>query len=350
LLWLINFGGMIIEKNSNLKELNTFGVEARADMLVTVESIEDMESLFDQGLLNDSRFLVLGEGSNVLFTCDYHGLILRNRLSGIEIVEEDDDDVFIRVAAGENWSELVDYTVKRHWGGLENLSLIPGSAGAAPVQNIGAYGVELKDVLDCVEVFDFQTGEKKSFSVRQCELGYRSSIFKTRLKGRYMITSIVLKLTKVPELNLGYTPLKSYFNNRPQESISLKEVSDAVKSIRRTKLPDPEVLGNAGSFFKNPVVPFSKIEELAGRFPEMPFYKVDDDNYKVAAGWLIENSGWKGKRMGDAGVHEKQALVLVNYGRAGGKEIMQLAGKIQDDIFEKYGIQLEREVTVIHLD
>lgn len=338
---------MLTDKNADLKALNTFGIEAKADMVVTVESIEDMESLFNEGLFNDNGFLVLGEGSNVLFTGDYHGLIIRNRLSGIEIVEEDDDDVFLRVAAGENWSGLVDYTVKRHWGGLENLSLIPGSVGAAPVQNIGAYGVELKDVLDCVEVFDFQTGERKTFSLRRCELGYRSSIFKTRLKGRYMITNIILKLTKVPELNLGYTPLRSYFKNRPLESISLKEVSDAVKSIRRSKLPDPEVLGNAGSFFKNPIMTFEKVNQLKSRFSGIPFFAMGNDKYKIAAGWLIEQCGWKGKRVGDAGVYDRQALVLVNYGHAAGKQIYDLSQQIVASVHEQFGITLEREVVVV---
>ncbi len=297
--------------------------------------------------LTRSLPFVLGQGSNVLFVNDFRGVVILNRLMGREIVEEDDDHVFLRVNAGESWSDLVDYTVGRGWGGLENLSLIPGTVGAAPVQNIGAYGVELTDVLDSVEAFDFRTGELEVFSRTQCELGYRTSVFKTKRKGKFMVTSIVIKLNKIPEVNIRYKALKEYFEKNPVEEITIRDVNEAVKAIRRSKLPDTSVLGSAGSFFKNPVVSSEVAAELTDCFPGMPVFDMGGNNHKLAAGWLIEQCGWKGKRSGNAGVYEKQALVLVNYGKATGKEIFDLSQQIIESVREKFGITLEREVTVI---
>ena len=337
---------MQISQYTSLKSYNTFGIEVNAKRFGIVNSIDELLSCLPL-MQVEEKLLILGSGSNILFTKDFDGLILLNRIAGKEVVRENEDEIILKVSSGENWSALVDYTVENGWGGIENLSLIPGTVGAAPVQNIGAYGVELNEVLVAVEAIEINTGEIHQFATIDCEFSYRSSIFKTELKGRFMISNVLLKLSKKPVLNLSYALLKSAFAGKDEHEISVKEVSEAVKSIRRSKLPDPNEIGNAGSFFKNPVVPFSKIEELIVEFPEMPFYKVDDDNYKIAAGWLIEESGWKGKRFGDVGVHEKQALVLVNYGNASGQEIFDLSRKVQQSVAEKFGVSLDREVTVL---
>jgi UDP-N-acetylmuramate dehydrogenase len=341
------FEGMLIKENFNLRSYNTFGVDCIARQLVEINEIDDLYSLFRQKYLKVSSLLILGEGSNVLFTKNFDGLVIKNSLQGKEIVSQTDDKICLKIKGGENWSDFVDFTVEKGFGGVENLSLIPGTVGAAPIQNIGAYGVELRDMLITVEVFDLKTGEIREFSNSECEFGYRTSIFKTKYKGRFLVVSIVLKILTKPILNLRYAPLQKTFRERSPDTISVREVSEAVKSIRRSKLPDPSQLGNAGSFFKNPVVSFHKVEELISIFPDMPFYKVDDQNFKVAAGWLIEKSGWKGKRIGDAGVHDKQALVIVNYGKASGLEIFNLSQKVRQSVYDQFGIQLEREVTVL---
>lgn len=337
---------MKIIENSSLKPYNTFGIDVVAKRFGIITSIEDVHACLPL-IKDESRSLVLGSGSNILFTDDYDGLVLVNRMQGRKILMENENEIFLRVHGGEDWSGLVDFTVENGWGGIENLSLIPGTVGAAPVQNIGAYGVELKDVLVSLEAIDPDTGEIHQFSNEDCEFSYRHSIFKGLLKGRFLILSILLRLSKNPILNLSYAPLKKVFSGKDEKKISVQEVSEAIKAIRRSKLPDPKEIGNAGSFFKNPVVPFSKIEELILRFPEIPFYKVDENNFKMAAGWLIEKSGWKGKRIGDAGVHKKQALVLVNYGNATGKEICKLSQKITKSVNSQFGVKLETEVTVI---
>jgi UDP-N-acetylmuramate dehydrogenase len=289
----------------------------------------------------------LGEGSNVLFTNHYEGLILVDQIRGHEVVEETNEHIFLKINGGENWSQLVDFCVSKNWGGIENLSLIPGTAGAAPVQNIGAYGAELQDVFLWLSAFDLQSGEMKVFDKDACGFGYRNSIFKNKFPDRYFITDITLKLEKNPVPNLEYKPLKDEFTERGPGSISIKEVSEAVKKIRRSKLPDPAKIGNAGSFFKNPVVSEEKMKELKNQFPEIPVYTTSERNYKLAAGWLIEQCGWKGKRFGDAGVHEKQALVLVNYGEASGKEILQLSEQIEESVAKKFRVKLEKEVKII---
>jgi len=338
---------MLIKTDFCLQPFNTFHVKVFARRLSIIGFPVDLEELYEEGALKENNILILGEGSNILFTKHYEGLVLLNQIRRMEVKTENEDWVYLKVNSGENWPALVDYTVDQGWGGLENLSLIPGTVGAAPVQNIGAYGVELKDILVDVEAFDFKTGKTEVFSNAECGFGYRNSIFKTKYKGRYFILSVLLKLSKKPNLNLEYAPLKKKFENRDPGSISVKEVSDAVKEIRLSKLPDPAKLGNAGSFFKNPLVSFAKIEELVAEYPEIPFYKVDEENYKVAAGWLIEKAGWKGKRIGDAGVHKKQALVLVNYGSVTGEEIFKLSQQVQSSVNSKFGVDLECEVTVI---
>lgn len=338
---------MLIKKDFCLKPFNTFGVRAFARRLAVIGSLSDLEELYQDKLLNNDDTFILGEGSNVLFTKHYEGLILLNQIRKMEVLKENSDWVYLKVNGGENWTNLVDYTVDKGWGGLENLSLIPGTVGAAPVQNIGAYGVEVKDIIESVSAYDMLTGKTVSFLNDECGFGYRNSIFKSSQKGRYFILNVVFRLSKKPVLNLEYAPLKKKFENRDTESISLKELSEAIKEIRLSKLPEPEKLANAGSFFKNPVIAFSKIKELLAVYPDMPFYKVSEENYKLAAGWLIEKAGWKGRRIGDAGVHEKQALVIVNYGKATGKEIYFISKEIQSSVEEKFGVNLVREVTVL---
>lgn len=338
---------MLLKNNFSLKTMNTFGLDVKADTLAIVQNDNDLRELFRNAFIDKAPLLILGGGSNILLTKDLPGLVLFNSIKGVEIIEEEDDFIYLEVGGGENWSDLVDLTVEKNWWGLENLSLIPGTMGAAPIQNIGAYGVELKDVMESLTAFDLSTGKIKVFKNTDCGFGYRTSVFKTSLKGKYFILGVVLKLSKIPKLNLSYSPLKSAFEKMPVSDISIRMVSDAVKNIRRSKLPDPKLLGNAGSFFKNPVVSASKVDELKIKYPEIPFYRVDDDHVKLAAGWLIEKCGWKGKRIGDAGVHEKQALVLVNYGGANSQEIVSLAEKIQESVKATFGISLEAEVTII---
>lgn len=337
---------MQISQNKSLKLHNTFGVNVKAKRFGTIKCIDDLTNTLPL-MREEKALLFLGSGSNILFTKDYDGLVLNNQLRGKDIIHEDENGLVLQVSGGENWSDLVDYTVEMGWGGIENLSLIPGTVGAAPVQNIGAYGVELNELLIAVEAIEISSGNIHQFANIDCEFSYRSSIFKTSLRGKFFITSVLLKLSKKPVLNLSYTPLKKALSALNENEVNVQLVSKAVKEIRRSKLPDPEELGNAGSFFKNPMVQFSKIEELISDYPEIPFYKVDDDTYKIAAGWLIEKSGWKGKRIGNAGVHAKQALVIVNYGGASGKEILQLSEKIKEDVKAKFNIGIVPEVTIL---
>jgi len=337
---------MLIKKDFCLKPFHTFGMEVGARQAAIISSVSDLQELFEEGHLRQKPLLILGEGSNVLFTDCFEGLVLLNQIRRKEVLEETDHHIFLRVNAGEFWSSLVDFTVDKGWGGLENLSLIPGTVGAAPVQNIGAYGVELKDVMESLEAFDLQTGQVVQFANKDCAFAYRSSIFKQQYKNRYFILSVTFKLDKKPNFQLEYGPLRKAFADVPLEELSLKQVSEFVKSIRRSKLPAPEKLKNAGSFFKNPVVSFDKLAALKKQFEDIPSYKLPDDRFKLAAGWLIEQCGWKGKRIGDAGVYEKQSLVLVNFGEAKGKEILALATSIQQSVTEKFGVLLEMEVNV----
>jgi len=338
---------MVIKNNVSLKPYNTFGVDARARYFAEVKSVSDLTRalLF----INEEKvpFLVLGGGSNVLFKNNYDGMVLLNRMSGIEPVKETASAVWLKVAGGEPWPDLVDYCVEQGLGGIENLSNIPGTAGAAPIQNIGAYGVEVKEVVEEVEVFDLQKGQIDILSNSQCEFAYRSSVFKTSARGRCFILSVKFKLSKNPAINLSYTPLKKMFEGRKVQSVSIKEVSAAVKQIRKSKLPDPEKIGNAGSFFKNPVVSSGELQNLLKKYGDMPYYPFGENSFKLAAGWLIEQCGLKGKRMGEAGVHEKQALVIVNYGHASGEEILNLAMEIKQTVKAEFGIELEFEVNVV---
>ncbi len=338
---------MQVEKNISLKSYNTFGIDVKTHYFIEIKTESELKGAIDFKNDNKLNFLILGGGSNVLFTKDYDGVIFLNRMKGREIVHEDEAKVLLKVKGGEDWPQLVDYCVSRNWGGIENLSLIPGRVGAAPVQNIGAYGTEVKQAVVEVEAMDLQTGEIRVFTKDECGFGYRSSIFKTGGKGNYFITAVTLGLMKNPAVNLSYAPLREIFKGRDVLDVSVKEVSEAVKQVRRSKLPDPRVIGNAGSFFKNPVVSLDKMNQLKENYPDIPVYPVDDSRFKLAAGWLIEQCGWKGKRVGDAGVHEKQALVLVNYGGAKGKDILKLATDINDSVKEDFGVLLEFEVNII---
>ncbi len=338
---------MIISQNFCLKPFTTFGVEIRANRYTVISSLRDLKVLFEDGHLNQKLIMVLGGGSNILFTDHYKGLILSCQIRGKEIINETDDEILIKVGGGEPWPSFVDEMVERGFGGIENLSLIPGKVGATPIQNIGAYGVEVKEVFESLDAFELKTGKIKKFNKDECEFGYRSSIFKTREKGKFFITHVTFRLSKNPRLNLNYTPLEEAFSGRNEDNISIKEVSEAVIQIRNSKLPDPDKLKNAGSFFKNPVVSSKKAGKLKILYPDMPVYHLADGEVKLAAGWLIEQCGWKGKRVGDAGVHEKQALVIVNYGDASGEEILALAKDIQKSVKKQFGIKLEPEVNIL---
>ncbi len=337
---------MITKPDFNLKEYNTLGINARAKCCIQVEYDEELNILFKEGKL-ESNILIIGEASNILFKSDFDGIVLMINTKGIEIFSETKNEIILEVKSGENWNNLVDYTVKNKYWGIENLSMIPGNVGAAPIQNIGAYGTELKDVFVSLDAFDTQTGQITTFNKEECKFDYRDSIFKSEHKGRYIVLSIKIKLSKTPKPNISYKALKDYFRENAEKTLSIENIQEAVNIVRSSKLPDPKKIKNSGSFFKNPIIDNSKAKELKRKYPDIPLYKVGNDSTKVAAGWLIEKAGWKGKRFGDAGVHKNQALVLVNYGNASGEEMLKLSQKIATDIQNKFGIKLEREVWVI---
>lgn len=338
---------MQILENISLQRYNTFGIPVVAPRFVSITNVDDLQKALQ--LPAPDGFLILGGGSNILFTQNPKALVLHINISGISIVYEDEDKVHLQVMAGENWHQLVLFALQNQYGGIENLSLIPGNAGTAPIQNIGAYGVEIKDVLVRCQALSIQRGELVEFSNSECEFGYRTSIFKTREKGNYIITSITLELTKRNHrLKTSYGAIQQHLEqlgvaDRP----TIQQISESVIAIRRSKLPDPQELGNGGSFFKNPEVDQVQFEKLISRHPEAPHFKVGINRYKIPAGWLIEQCGFKGKRIGDAGVHNQQALVLVNYGNATGSEIVALAEKIQQEVVNKFGILIEPEVNIL---
>jgi len=323
------------------------GVQAFARYFVRISSVADLERLSKTDYWQAQPKLFLGGGSNILFAGNFDGLVVKNDILGKEIVYEDDEVVHLKAGAGENWHQLVLYTLDKGWAGIENLSLIPGTTGAAPIQNIGAYGVELEQVFVCLEAFNIATGKVETFTKEQCEFGYRNSIFKNELKGKYLICSVTLSLSKNPRVNLSYRTLADYIKQKGLNNPTPKQVSDAVIEIRSSKLPDPNELGNCGSFFKNPVISKNKFEHLQNEYPEVPHYPASGNLVKVPAGWLIEKTGWKGKRDGNAGTYPKQALVIVNYGEDDGKKIWQLAKQIRKDVKKEFGIELETEVNVI---
>ncbi len=338
---------MKIMENYSLKSLNTFGLKVDAKYFTVVASLDEIKQA---GKFADKKavsLMVLGGGSNVLFKGDFPGLIVRNNLKGISVIDETDDFVFVKVMGGEVWDDFVSFCVGKGWGGIENLSLIPGNVGAVPIQNIGAYGVELKDTFFELKARFWKTDKMETFSKNECEFGYRSSIFKKKLKGEVIITSVTFRLDKKPILNTGYGAIENELEGIINREITVRDVRNVIINIRRSKLPDPVELGNAGSFFKNPVVSPTKLLELKIEYPEIVSYQQADSSYKLAAGWLIDKCGWKGKRAGDAGVHTEQALVLVNYGNATGNEILNLAKEIQQSVFDRFGVILETEVNVV---
>ena len=334
------------EENFSLKQLNTFGIAASCRYYFEFTEEEDLPaflSSFEQW--KGMSLLIFGDGSNLLFLSDFEGLILKPDLPGIRVIREDRDHVCIEAGAGEEWDNLVSYCVACEYCGLENLSLIPGKVGAAPVQNIGAYGVEAKDCILSVKGFDLTTFRFYEISGSECGFGYRDSLFKHQLKGRFIVTSVVFRLLKFPQFHLDYGGLRKEVEKRGP--VTLQNIRNAVISIRKSKLPDPGILGNAGSFFKNPVVGTEVGEKLKEKFPQLSLYPLENGKVKIAAGWLIEQCGWKGFRDADAGVHEKQALVLVNYGMATGKQIYELSEKIKKSVYERFSVKLEREVNII---
>lgn len=331
-----------ILKNFNLKHFNTFGICAQTDYFASVHSADELIEILANSI---EPKLILGGGSNILFTENFHGLVIHIELKGIEIVEENENSVKIRVEAGENWHEFVKFCVERNFGGIENLSLIPGTVGAAPVQNIGAYGVELRDILVELTALIRNSGEFRTFSNEECGFGYRDSIFKRELKNSVVITSVTIELSKNLSLKTDYGAIRDELSGIVNPTI--QDVSEAVCRIRMSKLPNPAELGNSGSFFKNPEISSEKFDLVLNLFPKIPHFTAPLGKIKIPAGWLIEQSGWKGFRDGDAGVHKQQALVLVNYGNANGKEILDLAQKIQASVREKFDIHLETEVNII---
>jgi UDP-N-acetylmuramate dehydrogenase len=337
---------MTIEENKSLKPFNTFGIEVKTRAMATIRSHNDLIVLFEKKLLQQP-LLVLGGGSNVLLTRDFEGLTLCIDLKGLEIQDAGiQNKKILKAGAGENWHQLVLFAIKNNLGGIENLSLIPGKAGAAPMQNIGAYGVELKDVFYELEAFEISTGKLKKFSNENCRFGYRESVFKRDLAGQFIITSISLILDEKPNFNTSYGAIEEELAKTGKQK-SLENISEAIIQIRKSKLPNPDEIGNAGSFFKNPTIPKSHYLSLKTKFPEIPSYPIADDWVKVPAGWLIEKCGLKGFKKGNCGVHDKQALVLINLGKASGKEIYDLSESIIQTVHDTFHILLEREVNIL---
>lgn len=338
---------MEILENQSLKPYNTFGIEALTRYFVPIASLDELQEAFAHPALKNQPKLILGGGSNVLFTKNWDGATLLNKTKGIEILAETDEYVELKAYSGENWHGLVMYCVERSLGGIENLSLIPGTVGAAPMQNIGAYGVEIKDVLQSVDFFDIENNTVRTFTNAECDFGYRESIFKKQLKNKVFIHSITIRLNKKPLFNTTYGAIQQTLETMGVRDLSVKAISDAVISIRRSKLPDPAVLGNAGSFFKNPEISTAQYLQLKEQFTDMPGYRVNETLTKVPAGWLIEKMGWKGKVFGHTGSHKDQALVIVNYGGATGNEVYAHAKNVIQSVKDNFGIELTPEVNII---
>lgn len=338
---------MDIIENYSLKLYNTFGIEAKAKYFADVSTINDLRKVLVFRRQKDLPILFIGGGSNMLFVDNFPGIVLKLNLKGIEILKEDNDYVYVKSQGSENWHHFVEWTLEHDFGGLENLSLIPGNVGTAPMQNIGAYSVEVKDYIVEVQTLELETGNERIFTNEECHFGYRESIFKNELRGQYVLVAVTFKLTKQNhQLHVDYGAIKTELDSEQIINPTIQDISRAVIKIRESKLPDPSQIGNSGSFFKNPVISNDEFAEIEKNHPQIAHYKTDS-GIKLAAGWLIEQAGWKGKRFGDAGVHDKQALVLVNYGNATGKEIYDLSEQIIEDVKNKYGVTLEREVNII---
>lgn len=344
---------MEIQENKSLDNLNTFGLIVGAKYFAEVKSVDEFSELIQNETYTGNKKLILGGGSNILFTDCFDGIVIKNSIKGISVVSETEREVIVKANAGEVWHEFVLWCIEQNYAGIENLSLIPGLVGAAPMQNIGAYGVEIKDVFQELEALNIETGELTVFNLNDCNFGYRESVFKNKFKDKFFIASVSFKLTKLSSPNAlyrfktDYGDIKNTLSEMQVYDLNLKAVSDAVIKIRQSKLPDPKVLGNAGSFFKNPSVLTEKYEELIAKNPVMPNYPQKDGTVKIPAGWLIEQCGWKGKVVGNTGSHKSQALVLVNYGNASGNEIWNLALEIKKSVLDKFGIEITPEVNVV---
>ena len=338
---------MNIKENISLKELNSFHLDVKTKLFVEVFSEDELREILSQEPFCALPKLILGGGSNILFTKDFDGLVIKNSIPGIKVTNENDREIYVEAGSGLLWNDFVRFCVKKNYGGIENLSLIPGTVGAAPIQNIGAYGQELKDVFYSLKGISLEDISLKVYSKNECEFGYRDSVFKRELKGRFYITSVIVKLNKNPEVNLNYSALKEEFQKMDLKEIRIQDVSEVVCKIRRSKLPNPEDLGNAGSFFKNPEISEEVYLKLGKEFYDLNGHKLTSGNYKISAAWLIDKCGWKGKSIGNAGVHAKQPLVLVNLNNASGTEILDLSRRIKKSVFEKFGIMLEEEVNLV---
>ncbi|HSW68581.1 MAG TPA: UDP-N-acetylmuramate dehydrogenase [Gammaproteobacteria bacterium] len=338
---------LFVQQNASLKPFNTFGIEANARYFANIHHTEELLTVLSQNIFHDMPKLILGEGSNVLFTQNYPGLVIKNSIKGVQKIAEDRKHVWLKVGAGENWHDFVMFCISEGYSGIENLSLIPGTIGAAPIQNIGAYGVELCDVFSELEAWDLLNNEIRIFKREDCQFAYRESIFKHLYKNRFSILSVSFCLHKQPEFHIEYGDIRKTLEIMQVKDLSVKAISDAVIHIRRSKLPDPKELGNAGSFFKNPFVSPDHFTQLQKTFPNIPSFPAENtDLIKIPAGWLIEQCGWKGKRFGDVGVYEKQALILVNYHAGKGSAILELAQNIQKSVQEKFSVELVPEVRV----
>lgn len=342
---------MQVQENISLKPYHTFGIDVRSRYFLRFSTMSQLiEALYLKAKIpgmKPATTLILGGGSNILFTKDFDGLVLKNEISGIKKIAEDDHYVYIKCGAGESWHQFVLQCIRNNWGGVENLSLIPGCTGASPMQNIGAYGVEIKDVFHELTAFHLQEKANYTFKAKDCEFGYRESVFKRRYKDQFVILDVTFRLNKQPNFNTSYGAIEQELEKMGVKTLSIQAISQAVINIRSSKLPDPKDIGNAGSFFKNPSVAKEKFLQLKQQFEHIVGYENPDGTIKLAAGWLIEQCGWKGVRDGDAGVHAKQALVLVNYGNAAGAEIFALSKKISDSVADRFGVELEREVNII---
>ena len=337
---------MRVLRNFSLKDHNSFGINVIADKFISIKDLEDLRTILRKSYA--SELFILGGGSNMLLTADIHKTVLHIALKGKRIISETENEVIVEAESGENWHQFVLWTISQDFGGLENLSLIPGNVGTAPIQNIGAYGVELKDTFVSCTATNVQTLEEKEFDLEDCNFDYRNSIFKNRLKGQYIITSVKFRLTKKDHiLHTEYGAITAELEKEGIKSPTIQDISNAVINIRNSKLPNPKEIGNSGSFFKNPVISKEHFSKLESKYPEIPSYKISEDEIKVPAGWLIDKAGFKGYRNGDAGVHKNQALVLVNYGEASGEEILSLSKKIQFTIKDQFEIDLEAEVNII---
>ena len=342
---------MQVQENILIKQYNSFGISAYTNLFAKFNSVNELSELLEFKQLPTAnrplQTLILGGGSNILFTKNFPGLVLKNELKGIKEIKEDEHHIYVQVGAGENWHQFVLHCIYNGWAGVENLSLIPGNVGASPMQNIGAYGVEIKDIFYSLEAYHIHDKKMVNFTLNDCEFGYRESIFKKKFKNEFVIMDVTFRLNRIPNFNISYGAIGQELDKMGVKDLSIQAVSQAVINIRSSKLPDPAVIGNAGSFFKNPEIQKSKIKSLKEAFQGIVGYDLPNGNVKLAAGWLIEQAGWKGYRKGDAGCHEKQALVLVNYGNANGSEIFDLSEEILQSVKAKFSVELEREVNII---